>query len=617
MKKNKILLTSLLAFSLTGCTLPIGRSSSVNSSSSETSSLHQGDEPEDLLGRFFDKVEMDNYSIVAPVYSAYVYNEDLVHLAYDGGYNYYYMTLNKNELYYLDMEDGETLNEQNIVFLGKGHAVYNDDAFARLLLSWEVYLSNNIWDTFTNHPDDPLRFTIEMDGLGGHILENLATVPGAYKNSVESVDLVLNDKDPTGAKVEVLYSTDEIETTVVEITFGIEKKPLAVDPWLNNENRYYPAVQTEWGEQDLMTFVMTFNQTVTERMDEAVPFPREFATRTFHRYGTAYGSNQIFFITDTLATKEGYENYMKTLVEQKGFERHKEIVDGVGVDRFDKMLYSFRDKYFLYSSIYLEYTDEGVNMIVKPTYNDITFLGRDVINTLIDDMHFPALPANPHLTSFLAHDDTFAQCEGYWFANPYTQCYMLEIDHDDAAEAQEYLDSYYDVLIADGFIKSASSAYISKDAGEEYSARLDSDVIDDKVYIEFWYTEYLSDEEVASWMDGYDFPSIDVAHLETIARDATKYYEYDSNVYQKDILSLDVTFASVDERNEYMTSFVLRLLNEEGFEEVDARKVKVARRDTAFYNASKGLIIAYNDNNTQQIVNFHLIKVADSFSPLP
>ena len=66
-----------------------------------------------------------------------------------------------------------------------------------------------------------------------------------------------------------------------------------------------------------------------------------------------------------------------------------------------------------------------------------------------------------------------------------------------------------------------------------------------------------------------------------------------------------------------MTSFVLRLLNEEGFEEVDARKVKVARRDTAFYNASKGLIIAYNDNNTQQIVNFHLIKVADSFSPLP
>ena len=188
---------------------------------------------------------------------------------------------------------------------------------------------------------------------------------------------------------------------------------------------------------------------------------------------------------------------------------------------------------------------------------------------------------------------------------------------DDAAEAQEYLDSYYDVLIADGFIKSASSAYISKDAGEEYSARLDSDVIDGKVYIEFWYTEYLSDEEVVSWMDGYDFPSIDVAHLETIARDATKYYEYDSNVYQNDILSLDVTFASVDERNEYMTSFVLRLLNEEGFEEVDARKVKVARRDTAFYNASKGLIIAYNDNNTQQIVNFHLIKVADSFSPLP
>ena len=609
MKKRNSVFSILMVLSLVGCTSNKPSNSSSSSSGGEV-------EPETILNNFFNKVEENNYSITAPVFTSYVYSEQLVHLSYDGGFDYYYMNTNKNELYYLDIEDGQSLDVHDIAFLGKGLAINNLDISMRLLNYWELYLTDNIWDTFTNDPDTPLKYTIEKEGLGAHILEYIATVSGAYKFNVENVNLILDDVNPTAATIEVTFDDPEIETINVDIKFGIERKQLIVDSWLNDENRYYAPVQQEWQDNDFTAFIMTYNQTVGNRLDEAIPFPKEFATRTFHRYGTAYGTDASFFITDTSASKEGYDAYASKLVKEYGFEKHEKIIDGSLIDRYDKKLYSYRDRYFAYSSIYLEYTVDGVNMDAKLTYNDITYLGRDTVNELIDKMHFPSLSQNDYMVNFLARDDTLAQCEAYWFITPYTQSYRLEIDHIDDSEAEKYIEAYYETLLADGFEKSQSSNFMSKD-NDQYDARLDSAILDDKLYIQFWYVEYIPDAEVISWMNNYQFPAIDVTNLSSTAKDATKYYQYDSNVYQESILALDITFSSVDERNDYMTTFVLRLINEENFEEVDPRKVKVARRDTAFYNENKGLIIAYNDDQTEPIVSFHLIKVVDDFTPLP
>ena len=576
---------------------------------------------EEILNNFFANANENNYSIETLIFTAEVYSKDLVRISFDGGFDDYFMTLNGNELYYASLDEGQPLDDHSINFLGKGTAVEYSDVQNRLINSWKYYLTGNIWDTFTNDPDNPLRYVIHLESLGAHIMEYVATIPGAYKDFVSDIELILKDKKASAATIQVNFVKERegqeinIDPVVVNIDFGIERKELGVDSWLNDENRYYAPAQDDWTEANEMTFLGVYNQYVTEKFDEAIPFPKEFATRTFHVYGTEYGQAQRFFATDTLATKEGYDSYCDKLVKDYGFEKHEEMIEGEPISRFDKMLYSFNEIYFAYSSIYLEYTDEGVNMEAKLTYNDIKYQGRDTINELIKKMHFPELPRADYLTTFIATDDTLEQCEGSWFATTYAQSYQVKIDHTNASQAEEYLDNYYDLLVAEGFSRSTSE-FISKDEGEQYSARLDSAVIGDKVYIEFWLVNYMDDDEVVGWMDKYDFPEIDVKNMDSLAKDATRYYIYDSHVYQKDILSLAITFSSVDERNDYMRSFVLKLLNEEGFVEYENLKLKVARRDTTFYNAEKGLIIAYNDTMTLNIVNFHLIKAADDFEPL-
>ena len=615
MKKNKSILLTLLGSLLLAACNATNPSSEEIPDSGQTPSSQK--EPEEIIHNFFRQIQGNNYSIQSPgFYTAEVFSQDLVHLDFEG-YDSYFMTLNRNELYSLALDDGDPLDDHDIKFLGKGKAVEAKDAYPYLLDSWGYYISENLWDTFTTHPDDPLRFTIDKESLGGHIVEYVASIPGAYKASIDTIDLILNQENPTAASIEIDFIDESIPTKNVDIVFGIEKKDLVVDAWLNNDNRDYPATQEAWTEEDAVAFDAVYNQTVEHIMNEAVPFPNEFKTRTFYRYPNYFGEEASFFITDTLATKEGYEEYVANLVKKYGFEKHQETIDGVSVDRYDKLLYTYRDIYLTYSSIYIEYTDEGVSMKAEQTYNPITFQGRDAVNSFLEKMHFIAFPQEDCLTSFLAYDDTLEQSESYSFITPYTRSLRVEIRHNDMNQSETYLNQYYQDLEKEGFVRSPNSPFISKEE-EEYSSRMTCGLSEDTIYFEFWYMEYMKDDDVLAWLDQYGFPTIDVKHLNATAKDSTRYYQYDALVYQKDILALDVSFNSADERNDFMTAFVLNLINHEGFVEWDdPKKLKVARRDTAFYNASKGLIIAYDDNATNAFVDFHLIKVADDFEPLP
>ena len=611
MKKTKsILLTLAGTLLLTAC-------HGGNPSSEESQSNKKETTPEEIINNFFHQIQGSNYSIESPdFYTADVFSKDLVHLDFDG-YDDYFMSFNGNELYSLALDDGNQFDDHNIKFLGKGRAVEAKDAFPYLLDSWGYYVSDNLWDTFTTHADDPLRFTIDKASLGGHIVEYVASIPGAYKGSVDTIDLILNQENPTAASIEIDFTDESVPMKKVDIKFGIEKKDLVVDAWLNNENRPYPETQEGWVNEDAVAFDAVYNQTLEHAMNEAIPFPSEFKTRTFYRYPNYFGDAPTFFITDTLATKEGYEKYVSNLVGKYGFEKHQEMIDGVLVDRYDKLLYTYRDIYLTYSSIYIEFTSEGVSMKAEQTYNPITFKGRDGVNSFLEKMHFQTFPQADFLTSFIAYDDTLEQSESYTFLTPYTRSLRVEVAHHDINQSEAYLNQYYEDLEKQGFVRSPNSPFISKEE-EGYSSRMTCGLSEDTIYFEFWYMEYMKDDDVLAWMNRYGFPTIDVKTLYATAKDATKYYQYDALVYQKDILALDVVFHSVDERNNYRTSFVLNLINNEGFVEWDnPHKLKIARRDTAFYNASKGLIIAYDDNATNAFVDFHLIKVADDFEPLP
>lgn len=607
MKKTKILLILSTLGLLTAC------SGALNPDSGSVTPI----EPEEILNNFFNKIDEHNYTIDNADYlHVYEYSDEFLSVNVLGSVSYY-MNTNPLELYYLHIDEFETeLDVDDIQFRGKTKAVESDTAQAYLINYWRDMAGENIWDSFTNHPTDPLRFTIVKESqIYTQMVGYIGAVPGEYKTAIDCVDLVLDKEVPTSARIEINFIDEaEAEPIITNIKFNIERKATIVDSWLNDPNRKYPETKTKWDDADKFAFNSVFRGVHSDKLDEIIPFPSEFATRTFYRYANATFVDMNFYGTDTLATKENVDKYAENLVKNYGYEKHSERIDGVYVDRYDKFLYDYQDIYHSYASIYIEYVEgEGVSFLAKQNYNEIKYEGRGSLNYFLKDMNFPELGQNDYLTTYEFFDETLIQNDGYIFMTTYKKAYEVQISYTNYTQAVAYVNDYYDLLESQGFRANEFRSFASKQDGESSSSRITTAIDGEYVHMLFWYIEYYTDEYATSWMDDYGFPAIDMS-LNTLTKDARLYYIYDANVYQEDAIAIDVELASNEEREAYIEDYVTQLLAN-GFEEYDHLLLKVPRRNTAFYNAEKRIIVAFNDVNGNNIP-FHLIKVADDFEPL-
>ncbi len=573
--------------------------------------------PEQILNNFLNKIDENNYSIDSPDYlHTDVYSDEFIRISLLGSV-YYYMNTNPQELYYAKAyEDDTELDISKISFRGKQKAL--EAAPSEYLIShWKEQCQDNIWEVFTNHPDDELRFSLVNDSnIFAQVLGNLGNVPHEFKADVTTIDVVMDNPVPTKANIEINFD-EEVEDIkgplVTTINFGIKREKTIVDSWLEDPNRTYPKSKTSWDDNDEFAFNSVFYRIRSDKMDDVIPFPSEFASRTFYRYpNETFVMN--FYATDTLAKKEDVDKYTSKLIKDYGYEKHSELIDGVIVDRYDKFLYDYEDIYHAYSSIYISYTEEdGVELLLEQSYNQIKYQGRGSLNYFLKDMKFLPLPQSDYLTNYEFYDETFIQNESYMFLTTYKKALNVTIKYTNEAQAEAYLEAYYTALEEQGFNR--KNSYISKTTGEQYSSRLSVGLDGENIHMVFWYVEYYSDEYAIDWMNSYQFPLIDVTNHESLIKDATLYYMYDAGIYQKDILSIDLEFFTVDERETYASSYIDTLLAN-GFVQYDPISLRIARRDTAYYNASKGIIVAFDNRliNNQNI-DFHLIKVSDDFQP--
>ncbi len=616
MKKIIPLLISPLILGLVGCTSP--KEDIKPEPTPEP--IPEEKTPEELIEAFFNKVDKNCYRIFSSNFiTVNVYSPDLAFFNHHDPttVDTVYMTVNHNELFKVSFGYNEPYKDSNITYEGEGKVVDHYELYDYTLYSWEEYIVDNVWDHFTNHPDDPLRFTMALDSIGGHVINTISNIPNAYKSLIKAVDLVLDDEDISGAKIDISFNeadgdSEPIEDRIIDIDFDIETDVLPTDGWYFDENRTYPEGQTEWSDYDKVGFKTVFDQIAGKEMNDIVPFPSEFATRTFYRIPNMYGETPRFALRDTRATKEGMEEYASKLVNEYGYEKHQEkLEDGTIVDRYDRLIRTYRDTYFMYSSIYLEY-DNGVSMLVNKRFNIFEYYGRDTLNEFLKEMEFPQMEFSSNNKVFYFFDETFVQCCGYTFHTPYKKAIQVEISFENYYSALAYMEEYGDLLVSKGFI-GGNEGYYSY-SNEDHDSRIKFEVLSDAIHIEFWYVEYYSKEYVSSWLEQYEFPTLPLEETNIQANDATLYYQYDALVYQKEVMSLDMTFITLDDRNEFMETFVSKILNE-GFEEYNPLKLKIARRDTSFYNESKRIIIAYDDNPDSRTVDFHLIRVSDDFQP--
>lgn len=574
--------------------------------------------PEQILNNLFNKIDEHHYSIDTPDFlHVDLYSDEFLSVNLLGEVSYY-MNTNPQELYYVNMLEDETeLDISRIRFRGKIKAIEAEAPNEYMINYWKSWTGENLWNEFTNYPDDPLRFAlIKGESIYSQVLSKIGSIPNEYKNYVSSVDLVLDQEMPTSVNIVTTFEDEiEVEPMTTTIKFDLKREKTIVDSWLNDENRTYPAPKTKWDDADEFAFNSVFRRIREDQMDEVVPFPSEFATRTFYRYPNENFMGMTFYATDTLAKKEDMDKYLANLVKNYGYEKHNVIINGVVIDRYDKFLYDYQEIYHAYASIYVEYNEgEGVELLVEQNYNEINYQGRGALNNFLKDMNFPALEQADYLIDFEFSDETLIQNEGYLFLTPYKKALNVRIRHNNEAEAVNYLEAYYNLLEEQGFYRNIS--FISKTFGEEKAARLTSAYDEEYIYMLFWYIEYYDDDYATDWMNSYQFPLLDVKNNNSTTKDALLNFIYDSGVYHADALSIDVALADMDERETFLESYTQNLLAD-GFKEYEPVALKIARRDTAYYNEEKGLIVACNAKiQTAPNIAFLLIKVTDDFSPL-
>lgn len=572
---------------------------------------------ERAMENFLAKIRENNYSVSNKgVLKISVFSEDLVY--FSGRNNLVYMTVNRKDDHktetFVGLLDDDILTAEEISFYDEGHAT--EAISEKLLNCWEDYANGNVWDLFTNFPDEPLKFLIIDETLKLQILENFSGMGTFTSDRPDEMTLLLDAEDPTSAKISITFVSGNNPVNV-GITFGIERpSDLPSDAWVNDESRTYPAPKTAWNDYDEVAFNAVFNQGY-DIETQLMPFPA-FATYAFLRDPLATEYYNQIRIRDSRATEADLNAYKEKLI-QSGFVLETEILEnGSEPDCYHKLLKDFGDGFYSYSSIYLEYND-GIDIAVKKYYNHKEYEGRDAVNGVILSRGFLPLDADDAMTAYQGLDFTYEFVEGLGGLFTYDLVFDVNIAYEDEDAAEAYLNAYLQKLLDAGYKEVGEALY---ELGSEtyqnkvaYNAEYRSVGM---LQFRFKGQKYLSSEEADAALQAAGFPPMELEQYNSTCKEITLMFKLMYNLDHKAVYSVALNFETPDDMLNFMDGYIDGKLIPDGYMRImNPVIVKVPYKNAAYYNAEKGLIVAFNEPSLDStFVSFEMIRVHDGFEPL-
>ena len=568
------------------------------------------------INNFLDKLNEYKYIITGEDFiTINVYSNKLIYIHYEDYLDEIYMTVNEDETFKAYLDDEEL---QEIKFQNEGVAA--DVLYNTLPNSLVDLVGGNVWDLITNDPSEPLKFTfMQNSDVVSRIAGKYLGFGGTAIGTVRGMTLELDAENPNSARIYVkcldssqLSPEEEIKTIYIE--FNIEKTdPLPTDSWVENENREYPAPRTEWSSDDETYFTIVFDQGY--ELDDIMPFP-QFATYAFVTDVESIMSTGVLFMRDKLATKKDMEDYIDSLVNDYGFvEAIEKLPDGTERTAYHKQLKDFGDGYYSYSSIYLEY-DNGISIINRKYYNHKEYDNLTDTNEIISNKRFAELPQEANIVSVNALDYTYEYVESW--ANLFTYDLVLEVElqFDSNADIEEYVNSYINTLVESGYSHNTETKICKlENETNQNSLLYGIDYANNVVFMQFKSEVYVALADFNTAIKEAGFSETNLANISAKAKDITPMYTILYNLKHKNVFLLDLTFEGEMTADAFLDNYVGELISQYGFEKASPMNVKVPRKDYAFYNPDKKLIMAFTYQNPSYL-SVHFIICNDDFTPL-
>ncbi|MCR4899003.1 MAG: hypothetical protein K5892_07290 [Acholeplasmatales bacterium] len=434
----------------------IKSSSEIISSSSEIESSSEVISSEVVMNNFLYNLDALKYTIDTPNYrTVNVSSNNLISFNYTDGQHldYSYMTI-KNENStgkkidetFKATFDGETINK--IEYMGSDKSI--DYVYSSLPNYWTSYEASegNIWNLFYNNVDNPLEF-MSKDSTVINTCKNFAGIGDMFASRIDHIVLTASTISANNVTITVKFDDgypilNDIDFT---ISFGNSKGDDRAKAWMENENRQYPEILTQY--DDVYEFILD-SVFLPGYGTTAVPFP-DYASYALTINGDNYASTDEVVIRDSHATEENKDNYIKKLKDLGFTETKEELSGGTYLTKYRILL---REKYKCYSDVLVEYSETyGVSIFASKYYDEETYNDLDGINDAINSLGFIKLNKTDNFTEFYATDEKNHRTEDLLYFFDYNMALNVQIRYSDLEKVNTYMETYINNLLDNNYVK--------------------------------------------------------------------------------------------------------------------------------------------------------------------
>ena len=524
---------------------------SCNSKNSKPGPIDPYD-PEVAMDNFVAKVLDANYVIEGEDFKTDVYSPDLITVTYNRNnwYDYAFMSVD-NEVFQARIVDDEL---KNLTFVDYNNA-YAACAEQMFTLNYITNISSgNMFNLFTNDPDEDFKFVSRSEGVKSFIMK-VGGYPQSIAGSMQEIVLTFDSMDINEAHIKTKFynAVSFIDIDVdLKISFGEAKGLESALEWLDEP--IYPTAQTDWNENQVGALEFLFNLYSTEDATVAFPFIDGVSYGLyFDNYSATY-SNYAHII-DRHASEEVADNYKEYLVNSCGFIS---TTDEDGDPCYLKLL---RRSTECYSRIYIESTN-GIEVVAEKYYNFEKFDNLTDINTLLEGNGFLSLDNT--FESINATSTINEEIEAYLHQNEYDLVMIVDIEFDDTNTAVSYLEAYLGACENSGFEAKEGDIGGTYYSGAFGDKRLwfnrDGSIVSFKFKANKVYTK----NQVESIISDAGFEAIsldDEAILHYTAKDSRDHQLIQKNKTYITYFVVSIDFATTDAIDNYLNSYVESLIS--------------------------------------------------------
>ena len=257
-----------------------------------------------------------------------------------------------------------------------------------------------------------------------------------------------------------------------------------------------------------------------------------------------------------------------------------------------------REDYNCYTSIYPYYDEEeGFVLEADVYYDNPTYSTLEEINAALTENGFPTMKENDHVSEFMAVDTAKERTESWLYFFQYDTFMNVSFHYDDADEMKAYVQSYEDILRAEGFVQTSVAQDDMMNNVDVFKGRVGSAAVevvynpDDTVFVVFRKEHYTPAEEAEQRIADAGFPAVTLEGYES-SRDIRMYHNsvrhFEGDMYY----TVSLTFATEEEGDAFLTNYVAAL-DEAGFLET-APGVVGTLKENVYYNEEAGKFVAFD-----------------------